>query len=152
MSVLKAYNTTTQQWEPVTVKDETAGYQAYDGTFATDESGQASVDCGFQPDLVILSETNLQEIYETDMETPVSVTGGALPFYAMPSGSVNGAYCNICVFYNNPGYTPTHGMAEVYGYQATSGFTIKAYWLAWNWNYNSMLRNHTFTYRAVKFS
>lgn len=102
------------------------------GSFTTDKStGKATVNCGFQPDLIYVYLITYDGLEE----------GLSLPFGEQKEPTK--PYCAL-------GYW-TNGIYEVTASRTSSGFTVEVYDLGWGSAHN-LVKNKSFSYTAVKYT
>lgn len=101
------------------------------GTFDTNSSGKATVNCGFQPDLVTVYLTTYGQIEE----------GLSIPFSEQTKPEM--AYCAL-------GYAASC-IYEVTATKTSTGFTVEVYDLGWGSAHNLATNRKGFQYTAVKY-
>lgn len=102
------------------------------GSFTTDKStGKATIDCGFQPDLIYIYLTTYNGIEE----------GLSIPFGEQTNKSRQ--YCALGYWAN--------GIYEITASKTSTGFSVTIYNLGYGAAYNLVL-NKTISYTAVKYS
>lgn len=108
--------------------------QRASGTFTTDSRGSATVNCGFQPDFVILTKN------ETDDEGFFYVA--AIPFLDYSDKAMG-----IPMWSSNT----TYYLYDISPTRSATGFTVKAARYNGNWT-ESNLANSSFSYIAYKIT
>jgi hypothetical protein len=105
--------------------------QRKSGTFTTDNSGKATVNCGFQPDLVTVYLITYQNIEENL----------SIPFETQKYPNMS--YCAL-------GYH-SGGIYEVTASKTSSGFSVEVYDLGYG-SVHNLAKNKNFSYTAVKYT
>lgn len=113
----------------------TAQVQRYAGTFTTDNNGEATVDCGFKPDVVFMLND----------KAPVSnsrVDSMSMVFNEGFDSSKN----NFTMIATSVG-----PLAASWTAWTSTGFTVSMLQYDFNWN-KSNLSNQTISYVAIKYT
>lgn len=114
-----------------------ATIQRKTGTFTTDESGNATVDCGFQPDVVTIP-VGLQTVDGLDYEQIVSID--------FSSVTTDAERKECCCF--APDDT---GLFVFVIKRKQIGFEISCATCNWSWKM-SVIKNRSFDFVAIKFT
>ena len=109
--------------------------RTYSGSFTTDANGEATINCGFKPDLVYIEGYDIPES-RYFFTIPLFLHSGAAGEYIVGTGVLTD---------NDNQY------AEVGSAPRTNGFFIGLYRIGWNWNYLH-LANYTMNYTAIKWT
>lgn len=114
--------------------ESAAQVQRYEGTFTTDENGNATVNCGFQPDLVFVFNDLHPNDGQTDSMSMVFPEG----FDSSKSNITCMSASSGLVSINWKTWMPT-------------GFSLEMVHVDHNWNV-SYVRNLTVRYVAIKYT
>lgn len=107
------------------------------GTFTTNTSGTATVTCGFQPDLVVVTKN------ETNIESGTTYTYvAAFPFKDFTSKKITVPMWTT----SSSGY-----IYDFYPTQTTTGFSVTVKMWDESWE-SSTVKNTSFNYTAYKFT
>lgn len=112
-----------------------AQVQRYEGTFTTDDNGEATVDCGFQPDIVFIFND----------KAPVSNSRADSMSMALNEG-FDSSKNNMTVMAASVGI-----IAASWTAWTSTGFTVIMSQYDFNWN-KSILSNQTISYVAIKYT
>lgn len=106
------------------------------GTFNTNSSGNATVKCGFQPDLVV--------IFGGVVEEYGNYYSASAPFYE----DTRNNRLNMSMWHTD---SDTYATIDMYITQTNTGFEIKMENVKWDSQYEAV-SNGTFKYTAVKYT
>jgi hypothetical protein len=116
---------------------EGVAVQRKTGTFTTDSNGIATVDCGFQPDYVVVRADGVTasdgSFYETNLTFPLCECQGLSEYLNTTAGSNRYVYI------------------DAYMMALNSGFDIQLYQIGWDWAW-SLISEESFDYVAIKYT
>ena len=116
---------------------EGVAVQRRTGTFTTDSNGLAIVDCGFQPDYVVVHADGVTEsdggFYETNLTFPLCERQGLSESLNATAGS------------------DRYVFIDAYMMALNSGFGIELYRIGWDWKW-SLISEESFDYVAIKYT
>ena len=142
-AIASAIRTKEESSDPIPVSDMASRINAIStgvtvqrasGTFTTNSSGSATVDCGFQPDFVVLTKN------ETD-------SYGCFYAAAIPFSDYSDKIMEIAMWSTNN----TYSLYSISPTRSAAGFTVAVRKYDDNWS-GSNLTNSTFNYIAYKIT
>lgn len=114
-----------------------ANVQRYEGTFTTDENGEATVDCGFQPDIVTI---------------PIGLMVDNTGRYEIISSIDFTSTCTDEEKKTTLSWTTDDsGTTGITIIRKLTGFEVTMVKFNWNWR-STLLANESFNFVAIKFS
>lgn len=137
--------TDVTQYATVNVNVPTGGGgsspQVYNGSFTANAKGEATVSCGFSPDVLIVR--NMNGLF-TD------------------NGGITGVVSNACVVFDENSGTehlgmiqsdkPDSGVTEVFFSRTETGADLRFIFQAWNWGGAVGMKNRSFDVTAIKYT